>query len=194
VRPDISYREALALQDLVWNVAWAGLTEDICGMEVLPFTPLHFVRLASARSPFVCGGGNPSQQDVDNFLWATSPLYDPQSRCKKFRHWLNYFRVTRKLTLAALVAGIDEYMDEAWQDSPAKSGREGKAYYAGIVSMMKAICPAYNMTPQQVMVTPYKCLFQLAKPVCVQWGLPITAPAELAFMRDRARARATRTN
>jgi len=194
MRSELTYAQALFQQDLVWNASWAGITEEICGIECLPFTPLHYVRLAAARSPFICGGREPSQQDVDNFLWAISPLYDPRSRWNKFRHWLIYFRATRNLALADLVAGIDEYMDETWQDSPAQSGRKTKAYYSGVVSMMRAICPAYNMTPQQVLNTPYKCLFQLTKPVCVEMGVPVTAPADSAFIRERARARATQSN
>jgi hypothetical protein len=190
VRLDISYREALALQDLVWNAAWAGVTEDICGIEVLPFTPLHYVRLAAARSPFVCGGREPSRQDVDNFLWVVSPLYDPQSRWKKFRHWLRYFRSAGNLSLDDLIAGIDEYMDEAWQDSPPSptTGRH-KSYYSPVVSMMRTLCPAFCMRPQEMMTTPYKCLFQLVKPISASIGIPLTAPADGALVRERARAR-----
>lgn len=194
MRPDLTYQEALFQQNLVWNVAWAGITEDICGVEVLPFAPLHFVRLAAACSPFVCGGRDPNWADVSNFLWCVSTMYDSQSRWKKFRHWLRYFRACRKVTLAEFVSGIDEYMDETWQDSPPQSGRKSKSYYAGVVSLMRALCPAYNMTPQQVMLTPYKCLFQLAKPVCAEMGIPVTAPAESAFVRERARMRAAKSN
>lgn len=191
MRPDISYPEALALQDLVWNVAWAGLTEDICGVEVMPLTPWHFVRLAAARSPFVCGGRDPSRQDVDNFLWAISPLYDPKSRWKKFRHWLRYFKATKNLTLAELIAGIDEFMDEAWMDSPPRpdTRMKSKAFYAPVVSMIRVLCPEYNLTPEMVMHTPYKQLFQLYKPISESLGGPIVSAAELVLMRQKARAR-----
>ena len=189
MRPDLTFQEALFQQNLVWNASWAGVVEDICGMEALPLTPLHFVRLAAACSPFVCGGREPDRTDVDNFLWCVSPLYDPASRWKKFLHWLHYFRVTKKLSLADLVAGIDEYLDEAWQDSPPTSGQKSKAYYAPIVSMMRSLCPEYHMTPQQVLTTPYKQLFQLYKPVGAALGVPLAAPADSAALREKARAR-----
>jgi hypothetical protein len=192
VRKDISYPEALALQDLVWNAAWAGLTEEICGLEVLPITPLHFVRLASARSPFVCGGREPNMADAGNFLWCLSPLYDPHSKWKKFQHWLCYYRATRKLTLPELVSGIDEYMDEAWQDAPPKPesrGRKASAYYSPVVSIMRTLCPEYNVTPATVLNLPYKCIFQLYKPVAESLDLPVTAPAQIVLWREKARTR-----
>ena len=191
MRPDISYQEALFQQNLVWNVAWSGVTEDICGMEALPFTPLHFVRLAAAGSPFVCGGSKPVQADVDNFLWAVSPLYDPQSRWNKFRHWLSYLRAAKKVSLDGLVSGIDEYLDEAWQDSPPRqaTNTRSKSYYSPVVSLMRALCPEYHLTPGMVLRTPYKQLFQLYKPVGEAVGIPLTAPADSAGMRERARNR-----
>lgn len=195
MKPELTYQEALAQQDLVWNAAWAGLTEDICGVEVLPFTPLHYVRLAAVRSPFVCGGRDPNLRDVDNFLWCVSPLYDPNSRWKKFWHWLLYFRSVRNLRLAELVKGIDEYMDEAWQDSPPQlSDGRSKAYFSPVVGMMRSVCAAYCMTPRNVMTTPYKQLFQLCKPVSASLGIPMTAPADGAMIRERARMRAAKTN
>lgn len=191
MRADIAYPEALALQSLVWNVAWSDLTEDICGVEVMPITPLHFVRLAAARSPFVCGGREPNMADVGNFLWCLSPLYDPHSKWKKFCHWLCYYRAVRKLTLADLVSGIDEYMDEAWQDAPPKPEGKGRAsaFYSPVVSLMHVLCPAYNMTPDMVKRMPYKQVFQLYKPIAEALNLPVTAPAQIALWRERAKAR-----
>jgi hypothetical protein len=190
--PDLTYQEALFQQNLVWNASWAGVTEDICGIESLPFAPLHFVRLAAACSPFVCGGREPNMVDVSNFLWAVSPIYNPQSRWKKFRHWLRYYKAVRKLMLPELVSGIDEYLDEAWMDSPPKpdASKRHRSFYCPVVSLIRVLCPAYNMTPESVLNTPYKCLFQLAKPVLAQIAdVPMTAPADAALWRERAKAR-----
>lgn len=191
MRSDVTYQEALFQQNLVWNVSWAGVSEDICGIEALPFTPLHFVRLAAARSPFVCGGREPTETDVGNFLWSVSPLYDPCSRWKKFRHWLRYFQACRKVTRDQFIASIDEYLEEAWQDSPPRpaNGGKSKAYYSPVVSLMRALCPEYSMTPETVLRTPYKQLFQLYKPVGAAVGVPLTAPADSAFLRERSRTR-----
>ncbi len=177
-------------QDLVWNAAWAGLTESLCCLEVLPFTPLHYVRLACARSPFVCGGREPNETDCANFLWAVSPLYDPRSKWKKFKHWTAYFRAIRKFTLEEAVIGIDDYMEESWQDSPPVQvgAKRSKAYFSPVVSLMRKLCPAYNLTPAAIMAMPYKQIFQLAKPLSAADGVPLSAPADAAKVRERHKA------
>lgn len=189
---ELTYAEALVQQELVWNAAWAGLTEEICGMEALPFTPLHYVRLALAQSPFLVGGREPDWSDVENFVWCVSPLYDPQSGWNKFRHWMRYYRLTRRLKLKELVSAIDEYLYEAWQDSPPQSvvtGVLSKDVYCPVVSLMSELCPAFNLTPALLMKTPYKQLFQLGKRISARLGLPVSAPADAARARERGRKR-----
>ena len=60
-------------------------------------------------------------------------------------------------------------------------------YFSPVVGLMRALCPEYNLTPEMVMRTSYKQLFQLYKPVGAAVGVPLAAPADSARIRERRR-------
>ena len=178
---DPRYQQAVRQERIVWDTAFLPVTEDICGIEVLPMTPIHHMSLRVANSPFVCGG-EIGPAAVLNFLWCISPKYNTSRlwRVLFFRSLRLRWNRTRE-TLDDIILGIYGYMDEVWQDCPPKplNGKGSvKDHYSLAVEYCHKLCPKYG-TVNDVLNMPYKQIFQLLKPMMHQeWGVPLFAPSD----------------
>jgi hypothetical protein len=153
------YRQAVEDETATREAAFLGVTELVCGVEVLPFSPLHFSMLECARSPFV-KGGVPSPADVAIFLWAVSPGYAPRA---KIRRWLFARRVAGLDYLNSL-SEIQSYIQDAFGDAPGvKMSGFKPSYYSGTAAMIDLIASQYGWSEEQIIRIPFKRIFQYAR-------------------------------
>jgi hypothetical protein len=146
----------LEQEELQRSVAFLGVTELICGVEVLPFSLAHLCRLQCVGSPFVSGGAH-SPADVALFLWAVSPEYRPRSW---FRRYL-FVRKLRGIPFAEAVKGITDYLNEAFQDhTGGKSEGFSPSYWSGFASMVATLATEFHWSEADIMHMPLKRVWQ----------------------------------
>ena len=148
-------RDAVEREEFHRNTAFLGVTELICGVEVKPLTLAHLCRLQCVGSPFLCGGV-PTLADVDAFLWAVSPEYNPKSRVQRF-----FFECRLWMTYDAAIKGIQGYLDEAFLDGPSGgSAGYSPSYWSGFASIVGALASEFHWSEQQIMDMPLKRVCQ----------------------------------
>lgn len=153
------YREAVEHEATVREAAFLPVTESVCGVDVLPFSPVHYSMLECAGSPFV-RGGVPMPEDVAVFLWCVSPGYAPRAALRRWR----FVRRVRRLDYGAAVAAIHSYLDDAFGDAPGvKSGQLSASYYSGTAALVDLLAGQYGWCESDILRLPFKRLFQYAR-------------------------------
>lgn len=152
------YREALEQEELQRNAAFLGVTELICGVEVLPLTLTHLCRLQCVGSPFTCGGV-PVPSDAAVLLWAVSPGYAPKAW---FRRYL-FTRGIRKIAFIDAVTGINAYMADSFIDAPC--GKEGftPSYWSGFASIIGLLSSEFGWSEREILGMPVKRVWQYVR-------------------------------
>jgi len=152
-------RAAVEAETRQREVAFLPVNESICGVEVLPFTPIHFTALDAVRSPFV-HGGIPSAGDVLAFLWCVSPEYQPGARFKAWR----FARRNRGIDYFKALAGIQEYLSQAFGDAPGRKDTGfTPSYYSGTAAAVDLLAHQYGWHEKDILRMPYKRIFQYAR-------------------------------
>lgn len=153
------YREAVDAETRGRDVAWLGLNERINGVEVLPFTPRHFLILSLIGSPFICGGA-PSPEEAARFLWAVSPGFTEGNLARaRWRRW-RFVAGLRRLKWSDTVKGIETYVDAAFADSIGGDGSK-RSYFSCMAGLVDVLAAEYGWDEQTVLSTPFRKLFQL---------------------------------
>jgi len=153
------FREAVEKENRERDVPWLGLTEFIAGVEVLPFTPRHYLILTAIGSPFLLGGA-PTAVEVIQFLWIVSPGFIPgRSMCARWHRW-KFVRRNRKLDWASAVKAIDDYLDGAFENAIGGSV-SAKSYFSSLAGIVDCMASEYGWTEDEILKTPFKKLFQL---------------------------------
>ena len=154
------YREAVEAETYGRDVAWLNLTERINGVEVLPFTPEHFLILSVIKSPFLCGGF-PTQDEVARFLWVVSPGFIPgNSAIVSWKRYRFVAKHCRTLKWQDTLKAIHEYVEAAVpSDEPSKS--RNVSYFSCMAGLVDAIASEYGWAEQTILRTPFKKLWQL---------------------------------
>lgn len=157
------YVAALARETCQRDAAFFLERETLCGFEVLPFTPRHFITLASVGCPFV-NGGFPTQADLARFLWVVCPDFrpiTPEATMRDRRIRQRWIRRARPLNLLAGCAAIELYLNDALADSPGNSAPEGSpSDYSLAAGLVDLIATSYGWTEERVLNTPFKKLWQ----------------------------------
>lgn len=169
------YREAVQKERLERDRAFdPDLRESILGVEVLPMSFGHLIKLSSIESPFV-GRGIPSADSVMEFLWCVSVEYGAVLRLRRalspwaprLASWLwrnSQKRFGRKLAIKRAfvdwVEAIRKYVDDAFMDSPKGSGGGHISYLSGMAYSVKMLRDDLGMTQSQVIAMPLKQFFQ----------------------------------
>jgi len=157
------YREAVERENLIREVAFLDIPEFICGIEVLPLTPRHFLLLDAIGSVFV-SGGVPSPEEVARFLWVVSPEFRTVKTWRDRRVRKRFVKRCRKVLWADACIEIDRYIDDAFQDSPGhKSGQSGAGDWAWVAVMVDNIASEYHWSERDILNTPVKSLFQYSR-------------------------------
>lgn len=165
------YREAVDKEGGIWDAAFLGMSEYVCGVEVKAFTPRHFLILGwnGLRSPLICGNFPNSDVDlavaVGQFFWIVSPSFNPiECRIVQRIKQSFYLRKVGKLEFKQSLEGLAGYIAEAFQDSPpAVKDSIGESYYSWFAGYCDVFASEYGWPVSQVIDMPMKQLFQLGK-------------------------------
>ncbi len=153
------YRQALDREELIRSAAFLGVTELICGVEVMPLTLEHLCRLQCVGSPFV-SGGTPLPEDVAVFLWAVSPEYSQKARFKRYL----FCRKVRGIKWAEGVEAINAYLNESFEDAPAEKSLGFSApYWSSYASIVALLAGEFGWTERDIIRMPLKRIWQYVR-------------------------------
>ena len=145
------YVEAVARENNVRAAACLGLTERICGVEVLPLTARMVRLLAVCNSPHLMRSIKPEvlatrpgiHADAVAFLWIVSPKFKA-GNLKARARFLKSIRHVYKLPMDVVCKEIAEYLDEAYLDAGHPDITE-KSYYAFEISIVNGLHRAWGL-------------------------------------------------
>lgn len=150
-------REAVEKEQFIRDTAFLDIPEQICGIDVKPLTLRHVLALSLVGSPFMVGG-NPSPVDCAQFLWCVSTSWSPHSRWRRKL----FIRRCRRLKFSTLAKSIEEFVDEAFQDSPATTDcGDRQSFYSFAASIVDTFASEYGWPAHYIIDMPAKQLFQL---------------------------------
>lgn len=117
---------AIAREESLRRRAFMPCALRLCGIDVHPFTPRHFLILDEAANPLIGGAGTVMAEHVAQFLWIVStafvfPTRQLSLREVKQRRGAFAARLRRVPYLRAR-RQIKAYLDEAWFDAPPGDG------------------------------------------------------------------------
>jgi hypothetical protein len=162
------YREAVEAETRGRDIPWLGLTETVNGIEVLQFTPQHFITLSLISSPFI-SGGHTTPEEVARFLWVVSPGFTQgnsvRTRAKRWR----FVSRCRKLKLLETSKAITRYIDDAFSDSSSDTTKQSKSYFSCIAGIVDSIASEYGWSERAILEMPFKKLFQLFKAINMRY-------------------------
>ena len=197
------FTEAVARENRVRGVACLGLTEIICGMEVLPFCAAHLRLLALARSPFL-GKVTAEELCCDElgraqalnaamlFLWIVSPFYEHGSQTSPPRKWWQRklpmtqrdkfntaCAVLLQVPIDRLCREILEYVDETFLDAETpRPGGSDTSYCAFEIHLASELHEHYG----------YRIDFWNAS--CPPEKNPLRVPLKIVYQLRKARRKA----
>ena len=157
------FREAVERENAIRDAAFLDIPETICGIEVLPMTPRHFLLLDGIGSPFVVGG-LPTAEAIAQFIWVVSPEFRVirgwRDRLAQYR----FVKRCRKINWVDAVKAIDQYINDAFQDSPgAKSGTSNLHDWSWVAALVDQIASTYHWSEVDILSIPVKRLFQYSR-------------------------------
>ena len=155
------FREAMAAaqaqEDAQRDIAFLELCADLCGEPVRPLTLRMLLWLFTAGSPFV-SGGSVGPEHVAQFLWIASPSFAPFDTAARAAF---VARVAETVPFEPAVEAIDQLIDAALMDRPARSGRPATAsitsFAAGLVDEFAS---EYGWTRGEILDCPVAILYQ----------------------------------
>lgn len=153
----------------------------VCGIPCNPITPQSFSSLLALGSRFICGGGQPGEGDIRNYLWIHSPEFEPgnsrrvqrkraavvaQFTAMGRKQWLGVFRVPHLHTYVAAMAlainDIARLVDDALADAPISNTMGSKPAKATLeAQLIDLFAQAYHWPPSRTRAMPLRQLYQL---------------------------------
>lgn len=157
------YREAVEHENTLRDAAFLEVPETICGIEVLPMTPRHFILLDAIGCPCV-RGGTTSAEEIARFLWIISPEFRTVKTWFDRRVRARFVRRCRKINVAEADKQIETYIEEAFQDSPgAQSGAAKVLDWSWIAALVHQSAAHYHWSESDILNLPLKRLFQYSR-------------------------------
>lgn len=160
------FSEAVEAEQTVRSSVLLGIGREICGVECRPFTVQDLIHLQAIKSPFVSGGFI-SRMDCLRFLALQSVTHRlPGSgwferMLLKRRNSAVLLRV-KAIPTEDLIRGINEFLDDAFLDSPASSGGEsGSPIASSAAVMVDAIASEYSWPISEILNLEIAFVFQL---------------------------------
>jgi|GEM_PF-3149158 len=190
--------EAVTRENLLRELAFAGLPELVCGVELSPLTAAHVLRLSLAQSPFFAPPpgrdqllrwlalGFITETHVGQFLWACSPRYRSDSPWRRRR----FLRSIRRLSVGPACEEIFSFVEESFADKPGGPPEHGPAYWSWLASYVFAIARSTGWAEADILDLPLKRGWQYLKLVRLE-----NDPKAIFFNHysDRAKADWLRT-
>jgi hypothetical protein len=145
---------------------WLGINDDICGVEVRPFTLRILLLLQYSENGFFIGK-EITLDDILQFLWVISIDYTKgPTKGAQF-----YKRVGKTLILEDAIIELTEYLEKSLGkrnpdngDNKDESTQE-KTPEPWIASMIDNVAHNYGWTIDQIIDTPIMQLMQLCKAI-----------------------------
>lgn len=135
------------------------ITETLCGIEVLPFSPFHFLVLQFSKSPFVVGG-LPMETDIAKFFWCLSPRYvAPLTVLGRIDRWRSARRC-RRLKYRDTIESIHSFIDDAFADAHGGPRISGEAICGASAAIVNSLASAYGWSIATILQLPYKQIWQ----------------------------------
>lgn len=155
------FREAVNRENRERDIPWLGLTEFVCGVELMQFAPRHYLFLTVAQSPFILGG-TPIETDIAKFFWVCSTKFIAGNT--RWIRWRRdrFIKRLRKLDWGQCVSEIGSYIDDAFSLGPGGGG-SSKSYSSCISGIVDRFAFEYGWSEEVIVTTPFKKLFQLER-------------------------------
>lgn len=147
--------EAIASEQANRDESFVGFGEIIGGIEVLQMTPKHLLILDGSGNAFATGK-TPEASDIAAFLWVLNPDFTTDNKARD-----NFLLKVKVLSVAELLEGIRQYLEKTFQDAPSGNGSNQKPYASWIAILIDSFASEYGWTPQTVLETPLRQLYQL---------------------------------
>lgn len=162
------YGAAVRRENEIRDRAFLPLTEIVCGLECLPFTPRHFLILDQANSPFIKRTVElPTYDDILAFFWVISPQFrigrSTWNLTRRFFRQRKIHKVISKRDAAQSLREINEYLNDAWQDQPPSVGSPRVPTVSYLVGYVDFIASEYGWTADIILALPFKQLFGYIK-------------------------------
>lgn len=167
------YAEACAHEQAARDLAFLDFPVPLCGITARQFCLRHLLLLGQCESPIVCGG-EIGFADIALFLWFVSTDY-----CLDKKREELFVRALRFMPKDAL-REIDAYLDRAFMDRPANSGRGGKAYTSMAAGYVDVIASEYHWPDTAIMEMPIARLHQYIRTIMHRYNprLPLINRSE----------------
>lgn len=189
--------------------AFCDVPDYVLGTEVKPLTPATFSMLYAMRSAFLFNSASATAIDVINFIWIHSPLHSHTGvsgwrRRKRravcaftfeasqpWRKWIGLApdlnRYEAVLNLAC--ADIRRICEEAFADSPARSGRPGKPIATLEAFFIHEFALAYRWEPERTRHEPLKRIIQLHRCIRASRGEELSDDGEDSILAAHMQAK-----
>lgn len=181
------YLNAVKRENDIRDAAFLALPARICGISVRPMTLRHWLILDGIDSYFLKPkSGPPNADDISAFLWVLSPQFDARSgarwdrilrRCgrvpilralsKRIASWCSargrFVDRVGKLPYGKMVAGIEDYYEKTFQDSPPSSGNDDEDAVAQIsfaANLLYSVASLTHWSREVILELPLRETFQ----------------------------------
>ena len=201
----VEYREQAARRRAA---AFCDARESVLGAHVLPITPRTYSMLYTSRSAFLFGG-DPTHDDVINFVWFHSPLFvypdHPEWKMRKRKAlrplMLHMRQPWRRLlmlkadsnyanaALAIAITEIRKMFEDAFADAPAASQKASAPIATLEAHFVHEFSATYNWSVEHTRNTPLKRIFQLYRCIVRSRGGEICDRKEEAILANHLKRR-----
>lgn len=188
--------------------AFCDVPDYVLDIPVQPLTPATFSMLFAAGNAFVTGA-SPQERDVREYLWFHSDLWvhgaaaDWWQRKRRalaplefalwprVRRWLGLKPDRNHVTalLALAIADIQELLENAFADAPAKSARPTKSVASLEGFFVHEFASAYGWPPERTRHTPLRQLMQLHRCIRAARGDELDDQGEAEILAAHLKAR-----
>jgi hypothetical protein len=153
------YAEACKKEQEIRDLAFCEWLVPLCGIQVKQFTYLHLLILANCENAFV-EANRPQAEDVAFFLWVVSPDYRPNDTAARDEF---IEAIAEKVKFLPACQEIYDYLNNAFQDSPASSGGSAKSYTSFVAPICDLFAHEYGWDDQVTIKKPIARLYQLIR-------------------------------
>ena len=161
------YKEALAEERELRGRVCIGIPFVVCGVHLRLMTLRDYVNLQALRSPFVAGGFVRRTDCLQILCYMQTGYREPKQgligRFLARRRNSEILKLVQKFDTLQLIAGINEYIDAVFLDSPASSVSAGESspIASSTASIIDQLGSSYGWSIDEMMDVELPLVFQL---------------------------------
>jgi hypothetical protein len=165
---ELNIERAMAVysESVIRESAFLPITLDICGIEVKPFTLMHYVLLDFSRNPLLSGKSEIEAANILEFIWVVSTVFKASDKAA--------FDTFVKTKCASIDYGkafeeCMQYLEQATLDLdqrnvPDAKGNNKAPYYAWLVPYVDLLANQYGWTVEYITQhLPLNVILQLSR-------------------------------